>query len=259
MNKVLIANNLVKRYSEGNRGFAAINDVSLHINEGECLGLVGESGSGKSTLAKVLVALETPDKGDVWLGGKSLFLLKRKDLRTMRQHIGIIFQNSNGSLNDSLPVWRSIMEPLDNFPDVNPSFLKDVRHSRRRVAERLLEMVGLQTHHIDRYPHELSGGERQRITIARAMSVSPQLLVCDEPTSSLDVTIQEQILNLLKQFQHEQGVSCLFISHDIAAVHGMSDRIIVMKKGAIVDHFHRDEIWSGDRHPYTAALVQGSQ
>ncbi|GKU78282.1 ABC transporter ATP-binding protein [Paenibacillus sp. L3-i20] len=259
MKKVLVAKDLVKHYGQGKQCLTTVNNVSLHIGEGECLGLVGESGSGKSTLAKVLLALEVPDEGDVWLNGQSLFSIRGAHLRNLRQYIQIVFQNCNASLNDRLPIWRSIMEPLDNFREACPPFLSDVRHSRRATAERLLEMVGMQSYYMDRYPHELSGGQRQRVAIARGISVCPQLLVCDEPTASLDVTIQAQILQLLKQLQRELSMSCLFISHDIAAVHGICDRMIVMKDGAIIDQFRRDEIWNDDRNPYTTKLIKAAR
>ncbi|MBB6021875.1 peptide/nickel transport system ATP-binding protein [Paenibacillus sp. JGP012] len=255
MEPLLVANNLVKTYGHGKQVVHAVQQVSFTIQKGECLGLVGESGSGKSSLARLLLALEKPDHGDIRLLGSSMVEIKKSTLRKMRQHIQVVFQDSNASLNDRLPVWRSVLEPLDNFPDVSPSFLADVRHDRRETARWLLEMVGLESEHLDRYPHELSGGQRQRIAIARGISLKPQLLICDEPTSSLDVTVQANILRLLKQLQTELEMSFLFISHDIAAVHQMSNRIIVMKDGAIVDEFASELINEPQRHDYTKSLL----
>ncbi|XEC93091.1 ABC transporter ATP-binding protein [Paenibacillus tarimensis] len=255
MKELLTVNGLYKTYQESGRKVASVQDVSLHIGEGECLGLVGESGSGKSTLGRLLLALERPDGGEVRFNGVSVFDLKSRELRKIRQHIQVVFQDPTASLNQRLPVWRSLMEPLDNFPFVKPPFLEDVRRSRRDTAAKLLEMVGLQAGHMDRYPHELSGGQRQRVVIARGISLMPKLLVCDEPTSSLDVSVQAQILELLKRLQTNLGLAYLFISHDIAAVQRMSDRIIVMKEGRIVDHFASGQIFSAERHEYTKKLV----
>lgn len=255
MEPLLIATNLVKTYGQGMETVHAVRQVSFTIQKGECLGLVGESGSGKSSLARLLLALEKPDRGDIRLDGNSIVQAKKSLLRNMRQHIQVVFQDSNASLNDRLPVWRSVMEPLDNFPEVKPSFVADVRHARRETAVKLLDMVGLGPEHLDRYPHELSGGQRQRIAIARGISLRPRLLICDEPTSSLDVTVQAHILQLLKQLQTDLEMSFLFISHDIAAVHQMSNRIIVMKDGGIVDEFASELIGQPDRHEYTQCLL----
>jgi ABC-type oligopeptide transport system ATPase subunit len=255
VNSFLTVNRLFKSYNESGSIVTAVQDVSLQIGEGECLGIVGESGSGKSTLARILLALERPDSGEVRVNGTSIFELKGRALREMRKHVQVVFQDPTSSLNQRLPIWRSVMEPLDNFPDVKPPFLEDVRHSRRETAAKLLEMVGLQAIHMDRYPHELSGGQRQRVAIARGISLGPKLLICDEPTSSLDVSVQAQILYLMQSMKTKLNMSCLFISHDIAAVRMMSDRIIVMKEGRIVDQFASDQIMSEDRHEYTRQLV----
>lgn len=255
MNDLLVVDRLYKTFQTSDKTLIAVNDISLQIREGECLGVVGESGSGKSTLARILLALDRPDRGEVRLNGTSLFDLKGRTLRETRQHIQVVFQDPTSSLNQRLPIWRSIMEPLDNFANVTPSFLADVRHSRRDTAVKLLEMVGLEAIHMDRYPHELSGGQRQRVAIARGISLMPKLLICDEPTSSLDVSVQAQILQLLKRLKNMLGMSYLFISHDIAAVRIMSDRIIVMKDGRVVDQFTSDLLMSEERHEYTRQLV----
>ncbi|WP_440108822.1 ABC transporter ATP-binding protein [Paenibacillus sp. QZ-Y1] len=258
MEPILIAENLVKTYRQGKDVVYAVRQVSFTIQKGECLGLVGESGSGKSSLARLLLVLEKPDHGDIRMHGTSLIQAKKSLLRNMRQHMQIVFQDSNASLNDRLPVWRSVLEPLDNFPEVKPAFLADVRHARRETAARLMDMVGLGPEYLDRYPHELSGGQRQRIAIARGISLQPQLLICDEPTSSLDVTVQAHILQLLKQLQTDLEMSFLFISHDIAVVHQMSNRIIVMKDGEIIDHFASELISAPERHEYTQCMLSAA-
>ncbi|RXT03812.1 ABC transporter ATP-binding protein [Ammoniphilus sp. CFH 90114] len=255
MRVIVSADKLSKTYKKSGIPVSALQDVSIHIEEGECLGVVGESGSGKSTLGRILLALEQPDHGDVRVSGTSILKVKGRALRDVRKHVQVVFQDPTSSLNQRLPIWLSVMEALDNFPEVTPPFLEDVRHSRRDTAVRLLEMVGLRAEHLDRYPHELSGGQRQRVAIARGISLMPKLLICDEPTSSLDVSVQAQILQLLKKMKTDLGMACLFISHDIAAVRYMSDRIIVMKDGQIVDEFPSRDILSEERHEYTRRLV----
>lgn len=237
---------------------AALHQVSLQIGEGECLGVVGESGSGKSTLGRLLLALDKPDRGDIRFQGVSLAGLQGKAMRRMRKHIQVVFQDPTASLNPRLPVWRSIMEPLDNFPEVIPPFLADVRHSGPETAAKLLEMVGLSGNYLERYPHEMSGGQKQRVAIARGISLNPKLLICDEPTSSLDVSVQAQILKLLKSLQTRLGMSILFISHDLTAVRMISNRIIVMKAGQIVDQFQADQILHEERHEYTKLFIRAA-
>jgi len=255
MGSLLTVHRLCKTFRTANGAVRALQDVTFQMEEGECLGVVGQSGCGKSTLVRLLLALEQPDSGDVHFCGTSLLSLHGRRLREWRQHIQVVFQNHNAALNHRLPIWRSILEPLDNFPHVTPPFLTDVRHSRRDTALRLLEMVGLSADFLDRYPHELSGGQRQRVAIARGISLNPKLLICDEPTSNLDVTLQVRILRLLKQMQRTLGMASLFISHDIAAVRMVSDRILVMREGQVVDAFPSERMLSEERHPYTKRLV----
>lgn len=255
MKELLTVNGLCKTYRKSDSIVEAVRDVSLSIGEGECLGLLGESGSGKSTLARILLLIESPDCGEIRLCDQSLLTLKSSALRKARKDFQVIFQDPTASLNQRLPIWQSIMEPLDNFPEVAPPFLADVRHCRKETAVKLLEIVGLKADHILRYPHELSGGQLQRVAIARGISLMPKLLICDEATASLDVSVQAQILQLLKQLQKELHMSYLFISHDIIAVRMMSDRILVMKEGRIVDRFASPDIMSQNRHPYTRQLV----
>ncbi|MFN7249973.1 MAG: ABC transporter ATP-binding protein [Anaerobacillus sp.] len=244
-----------KRYQQE---FYAVQDVSFQINVGECIGVVGESGSGKSTLAKLILSVVRPDNGEIYFYGSRLDLLKGEKLRQMRKHMQMVFQDPTSSLNERLPIMSSLMEPLDNFKKVTPSFLSDVRQSRKETAVKLLEMVGLSSDYLKRYPHELSGGQKQRVAIARAISLGPDLLICDEPTASLDASIQGQILNLLKKLQEELEMSYLFISHDIAAVQYMSDKMIVLKDGKIVDQFATSGLLNEDRHEYTRKLIRAS-
>lgn len=259
MNKLLEARNLLKHYKRNSKIIKAVQDISFVIHAGECVGLVGESGSGKSTLVRLLLALENPDQGDVYLSGRSFSSSNKRELRSMRQSIQVIFQDSSASLNDSLPVWRSVMEPLDNYPSFTPPYNDQKKLGRRDIALLLFEMVGLEGELMDRFPHELSGGQRQRVCIARGISLYPQVLLCDEPTSSLDVTTQAQILKLLKSLQQQLGMSMLFISHDLAAVEQMSNRILVMNEGRLIDQFESSDLWSEERHPYTRMLVHAAQ
>ncbi|WP_141501088.1 ABC transporter ATP-binding protein [Paenibacillus luteus] len=259
MNELLEARQLLKSYKRNGKALNAVEELSFVIRQGECVGLVGESGSGKSTLVRLLLALESPNHGEVYLQGRSLNAAKKRELRRMRKDIQVIFQDSTASLNDRLPVWRSVIEPLDNYPSFIPPYDPTRKLGRRERALHLLQMVGLKNEHMDRFPHELSGGQRQRICIARGISLNPALLICDEPTSSLDVTTQAQILKLLKGLQRQLGMSIFFISHDLAAVQHMSNRMLVMHEGRIVDQFESSAIWSEERHIYTRMLIAASQ
>lgn len=234
----------------------ALKDISFVIGEGECLGLVGESGSGKSTLAKLILGLEKPEQGSVILNGIKFNALNKRAIRDARKHVQVVFQDPTASLNPRLPIWKSVIESLENYPEVIPDFLREIRHSKRDTAAALLNIVGLNNEMLDRYPYQLSGGQRQRIAIARGLSLQPKLLICDEPTSSLDVSIQSQILNLLKELKDKLNISYLFISHDIASVRFMSDRIAVLKDGRLVDLFPSKEIFNSNRHPYTQNMVR---
>lgn len=238
------------------KGSYAVNHISLQLNKGQCLGVVGESGSGKSTLAQLIVSIEKLDSGEIYFHGERLDTMKKEKVRQTRKNMQMIFQDPTASLNQQWKIITSVMEPLDNFEDVCPSFLKNVRHSRRETAAKLLQMVGLSSDYLDCYPHQLSGGQKQRVAIARAISLGPDLVICDEPTSSLDVSIQAQILNLLKELKQTLGMSYLFISHDIAAVQFMCDQMIVLKEGKIVDRFHTEELFSHNRNVYTKSLIQ---
>lgn len=250
--EVLVAKNLTKQYSSGQK---AVDQVSFVIKKDECLGIVGESGSGKSTLARSLLSLEKVDQGEIWFKEKPLHKPQKEDLRSIRREVQAVFQNPAAALNPKLKIIDSLMEPLDFQKNIQPSYLKGIRQQREKAAEQLLEMVELPSKYLSCYPHELSGGQKQRVTIARAISIEPALIILDEPTANLDVSVQAKILNLLKDLQQHLGVSYLFISHDLAAVNFMSDRIMVMQQGQIVDEFSKYDLFSVKRNPYTKELL----
>lgn len=251
----LIVEKLAIEYS---KSVKALDNVSLAVNKGECVGIVGESGSGKSTLAKVLLGLQPYKEGYIAFNGNPIVPKKKQALREYRRQVQMVFQDANSTLNPKLPIWKSVLEPLDNFKEVQPSFLKREEASRKELAKALLEMVGLDAHLLERFPGELSGGQKQRISIARALSIEPSLLICDEPTASLDVTVQKQILQLLKDLQEKQEMTILFISHDIRAVTFLCNQIIVLKDGIVVDRFPLEDLYHDHRHPYTKALIKAA-
>jgi ABC-type oligopeptide transport system ATPase subunit len=226
----------------------AVDDVSFDIYPGETLGLVGESGSGKSTTGYCVLQLLKPTDGSVKFLGQELTTMKAKELREMRREMQIVFQDPYASLNPRMTVGDIVGEPLviHGIGD---------RGSRRRSAQRLLEVVGFNPDFINRYPHEFSGGQRQRIGVARALALNPRLIICDEPVSALDVSIQAQILNLLKDLQQEFNLAYLFVAHDLAVVRTMSDRIAVMNKGKIVEYGVADSVYSDPKNEYTKALL----
>jgi oligopeptide transport system ATP-binding protein len=226
----------------------AVDDVSFDVRPGETLGLVGESGSGKTTTGYCVLQLLKPTSGSVKFDGKELTTMSRRDLRAMRREIQIVFQDPYASLNPRMTVGDIVSEAL-NVHNVGN------RRSRRRSAEQLLEVVGFNPDFINRYPHEFSGGQRQRIGIARALALNPRLIVCDEPVSALDVSIQAQILNLLKDLQKEFGLAYLFIAHDLAVVRTMSDRIAVMNRGQIVEYGPAEQVYSHPKDAYSQALL----
>jgi len=226
----------------------AVDGVSFQIRKGECLGLVGESGSGKSTLGRVIAQLLPATSGHVYFKDLDLTRLRGEKLRRQRREFQMIFQDPYASLDPRMTVGDIIGEPIDNFGVARG------RHRNERVQE-LLRVVGLNPNFNNRYPHEFSGGQRQRIGVARALSVQPSLIICDEPISALDVSIQGQIINLLQDLQQEFDLTYLFIAHDLAVVRHISHRVMVMYLGKVVEIADRGLIYSDPRHPYTAALL----
>ncbi len=226
----------------------AVDGVDLTLHSGETLALVGESGCGKSTLGRLLLRLIEPDGGALSFSGRDMLAMPEPELRAFRRHAQLIFQDPFASLNPRMTIGEAIGEPL-LLHDLVP---KDGRAGR--VSD-LLRRVGLRAEHAQRYPHEFSGGQRQRIVIARALASEPKLIVCDEPVSALDVSIRAQILNLLRELQQELGLALVFISHDLAVVKHIADRIGVMYLGRIVETGPADAIFADPRHPYTRALL----
>jgi ABC-type glutathione transport system ATPase component len=230
------------------RRHRAVSDVSLHVQRGEVLGLVGESGSGKSTVGRAVMRLLPIASGRVTFDGQSVFHLGARGLRRVRRHMQMIFQDPGGSLDPRMRVEQIIGEPMLVHR------LYGRKDRRRRVGE-LLERCGLAADAAGRFPHEFSGGQRQRIAIARALALEPRLIVCDEPTSALDVSIQSQILNLLNDLRDSLGLAYLFISHDMAVVNHMCDRVAVMKGGCIVEQGDRGAVLGRPQHEYTRSLL----
>ena len=226
----------------------AVDGVSLEVHEGQTLGLVGESGSGKSTTAYAALQLLRPTAGSVRFLGRELTSMHGEDLRRMRREMQIVFQDPYASLNPRMTVGKIVGEPLQTHGI-------GTRRTRRETVAHLLELVGFDPAYTNRYPHEFSGGQRQRIGIARALALNPRLIVCDEPVSALDVSIQAQILNLLKDLQRDLGLTYLFIAHDLAVVRGMSDTIAVMRQGVIVEQGPAERIYSRPESDYTRALL----
>ena len=226
----------------------AVDDVSFDINKGETLGLVGESGSGKTTVGRTMLRLYEPTEGQMTFDGTDMMDLKGSELRHMRRRMQMIFQDPYASLNPRMTVGSIVAEPLEVHAVAHG------REKRERVQE-LLRMVGLNPYFVNRYPHEFSGGQRQRIGIARALALNPDFIVCDEPISSLDVSIQAQVVNLLEELQGRLGLTYLFIAHDLSMVRHISDRMAVMYLGKIMELTDRDEIYLNPLHPYTKALM----
>ncbi|QNQ81762.1 ABC transporter ATP-binding protein [Lactobacillus sp. PV037] len=248
--KILEVKNLKQYFKSGSNTVKAVDDVSFHIYEGETFGLVGESGSGKTTTGRSILKLYEPTAGEIIFEGKNIHdLKKRKDLLSFRRDAQMIFQDPYASLNPRMTVEDIIGEGLDIH-----GLVKNKAERRARV-EALLDEVGLDKKHATRFPHEFSGGQRQRIGIARALAVEPKFIVADEPISALDVSIQAQVVNLMKELQQKQGLTYLFIAHDLSMVKFISDRIGVMRYGKLLEVGPADDVYNNPLHPYTQSLI----
>jgi oligopeptide transport system ATP-binding protein len=240
---------LKKHFRVGRETLKAVDGVSLEINSGETLGLVGESGCGKTTAGRVLVRLYEPSGGEVLFEGKNVHEAKDEEGKILNRKMQMIFQDPQASLNPRMIVGDIIAEGLDIHGLVGS------RRERLDRVHELLDVVGLDKEHANRYPHEFSGGQRQRIGVARALAVDPEFIVADEPVSALDVSIQAQVINLMRRLQEERGLTYLFISHDLSVVKYISDRIGVMYLGVLVELASSDELYTNPVHPYTQALL----
>lgn len=252
MTALLEADNLVRIYSTRPDQFArpvhvrAVDRVSLRLGRGETLGIVGESGSGKSTLGRMLLGLDPAQGGNVRFEGRPMPRFGTSDWRQMRARMQMVYQDPLAALDRRLPIATQIREPLE---------IHGIGVDRERRVLELMGAVGLRPDQADRFPHELSGGQRQRVVIARALASDPALLVCDEPVSALDVSIQAQVTNLLSDLQRDKGLGMVFISHDLRVVRNIADRVVVMYLGRIVEEGPADSIFADPKHPYTQALV----
>ena len=245
---VLSVNNLKTAYTSRGKTFYAVDGVSFEVGENETVGLVGESGCGKSTLGKTVVRLIKPAQGEIKLQGQDIAALDDRQLRPIRTSVQMVFQDPYASLNPRQTVFQILDTPL------RVHGIKDAAERRKQISE-IAERIGFSSAALQRYPHEFSGGQRQRIGIARALILKPKLIVCDEPVSALDLSIQAQIINLLVELKRSFGLCFLFISHDLSVVRYFSDRILVMYLGRIVESGDYASLWRDAKHPYTRALL----
>jgi oligopeptide transport system ATP-binding protein len=227
----------------------AVDGISFSLHRGETLGIVGESGCGKSTVAKLLMSLEKPTSGEIYYKGEDISRLSSRALKAVRRNIQMVFQDPYTSLNPRMTVGDIIGEPYDIHPEVAP------KGERRKKVQDLLDVVGLNPEYINRYPHQFSGGQRQRIGIARGLALNPEIIICDEPVSALDVSVQAQVINLMDRLQDEFDLSYVFIAHDLSVVRHISDRVGVMYLGKMAEIGSDEEIYDHPTHPYTQALL----
>ncbi|HET6485618.1 MAG TPA: oligopeptide/dipeptide ABC transporter ATP-binding protein [Spirochaetia bacterium] len=245
---LLAVQNLVKHFPSPHGPVRAVDGISFRVQEGETLGLVGESGCGKTTTGRLLLRLEEPGSGAALFEGRDIFGIPKKGLREYRRAVQMVFQDPFASLDPRMTASEIVVEPLVVYGLCR-------RRERKDRANELLSMVGLDPSHANRFPHEFSGGQRQRIGIARALAVGPRLVVCDEPVSALDVSIQAQIINLLKDLQQARGLTYIFIAHDLSVVKHISDRVVVMYLGKVMEIASKRELFARPLHPYTRALL----
>lgn len=246
---VVAAEGVTKVFSSRAGDVVAVDNVSLEIRRGETVGVVGESGSGKSTLARLLMALQPCTSGRVLFDGQDLTALSGKDLRQLRIKMQMVFQNPYGSLLPHYTAAGNVAEPLRLHN-------QGTKASRRAKARELLDLVGVNPRFADLHPRQFSGGQQQRIAVARALALEPEMLVCDEPTSSLDVSIQAQILTLLEDLRRQLGLSCVFISHNLAVVERLADRVAVMRSGVLVEEAPTEQLFAHPEHEYTKTLLE---
>ncbi|WKG02996.1 ABC transporter ATP-binding protein [Mycolicibacterium sp. HK-90] len=250
---LLTVRDLRKSFRVGKSRLAALDGINLDLARGETLGLVGESGCGKSTLARTLMMLERPDSGTVTFDGIDPFSLRGADLLKFRRRVQMVFQDPFASLNSRMTAGDIIAEPWRTHKSLYAN-----RKDREMRVRGLLDMVGLGAKAVDKYPQEFSGGQRQRIGIARALALNPDVIICDEPVSALDLSVQAQVLNLLNDLQSELGIAYIFISHDLSVVRHVADRVTVMYLGHMIESGRTEDVYSSPRHPYTAALMSAA-
>ena len=248
MRSCVESQNLKKYFHTGNGIVRAVDDVSFRIEPGETVGLVGESGCGKSTIGRTILKLVEPSGGKLFFEGRNIFEMDRSERRALRKEMGIVFQNPYSSLNPRMKVLQIVGEPLKTHAKINGARL------RQKVLE-LLAQVGLKPEQLNRFPHQFSGGQRQRIAIARSLALDPKFLIFDEPTSALDVSVQAQVLNLIRQLQRSKNLTYLFITHDLHVVKYIADRILVMYLGKLVESGPVTPVFDQPLHPYTQALL----
>lgn len=246
---LISARNIKKHFDVGEGLLKAVDGLTFDIYPGETFGLVGESGCGKSTAGRTIIRLYDPTDGELYFNGKNIYELSRREMQEVRRDFQMIFQDPYASLNPRMTVEEIVAEPLEIH-----GIYKHHKDRHKRVIE-LLELVGLNDEHANRFPHEFSGGQRQRIGIARALALNPKFIVCDEPISALDVSIQAQVVNLLKELQEELGLTYMFIAHDLSMVRYISDRVGVMYLGHMMELANSEELYLRPSHPYTRALL----